>query len=57
MRAMSPMVKNFLRFDAVAPAVPWKLPNKFELTVRRYLCTHPFSIAGTIKAVMDVENV
>ena len=36
MRAISPMVKNSLRFDTEVPAVPWSLPSKFELPLDKH---------------------
>ena len=56
-RAISPKVKNTLRFAAEVPAVPWKLPSRFERPERGYLCTYLPPIVGSIYAVMDVEDV
>ena len=37
MRAISPKVKNSLRFDTEVPAVPWRPPSKFEPFVRIFM--------------------
>ena len=52
MRAISPKVKNSLRFDTEVPVVPWRLLGKFVLPVG--LCTYSSSVVGSIQEVIDL---
>ena len=52
MRAISPKVKNSLRFDTGAPVVPWMFLSKYVFPVDS--CTYCSSIVGSIQEVIDL---
>ena len=52
MRAISPKVKNSLRFDTEAPVVSWRFLSKYVLLVG--LCTYRSSVVGSIQEVIDL---
>ena len=52
MRAISPKVKNSLRFDTDVPVVPWRLLGKFVLLIGS--CTYRSSVVGSIQEVIDL---
>ena len=48
MRAISPKVKNSLRFDTEVPVVLWRFLSKFVFLVRGYLFAYRSSVVGSI---------